>query len=90
MNKNSIVIGDEYDEELMTSLSKVLQDLNAVKLDDNSALAGSQDLYFANFNINGSILTVERETYIGTSLIGPLELIKEIKNKIDMLKIDEK
>ena len=84
MNKTSITIGNEYDKELILVLSKVLQDLNAIKIDENTGLAGSQDLYLFTFDINGDILTIEIETYIGISLIGSKDLIEEIKNRIDM------
>ncbi|QEY26140.1 hypothetical protein [Neisseria zalophi] len=86
MNEKTIIIGNEYDEELMSLLLKILHDMNAVKIDENMALAGSQDLYFINFNINGCNLKVERETYIGISLTGSPELINNIQNKIDLLK----
>lgn len=39
MNKTSITIGNEYDKELILVLSKVLQDLNAIKIDENTGLA---------------------------------------------------
>lgn len=86
MNKISITIGNEYDEVLIALLKQALKDLKAVKIYENSELAGSQDFYSANFNINSSTLTVEIETYIGITLIGSPKLIEEIKHRIDLLK----
>lgn len=86
MNEETIIIGNEYDEELIMLLFEVLQSMKAIKLEENKTLVGSQDLYFAKFNVNGSIVKIEIETYIGISVISTPKVVTDIKNKIDMLK----
>ena len=82
MINESIVIGNEYDEKLIKSLFLILQEIGAVKKDESSALVGSQDYYLARYEVNNLILTVEIETYIGVTLSGPSNVVREISNKL--------
>ena len=82
MINESIVIGNEYDEKLIKLLFLTLQEIGAVKKDESSALAGSQDYYLARYEVNNLILTVEIETYIGVTLSGPSNVVREISNKL--------
>ena len=82
MINESIVIGNEYDEKLIKSLFLTLQEIGAVKKDESSALVGSQDYYLARYKVNNLILTVEIETYIGVTLSGPSNVVREISNKL--------
>ena len=82
MINESIVIGNEYDEKLIKSLFLTLQEIGAVKKDESSALVGSQDYYLARCEVNNLILTVEIETYIGVTLSGPSNVVREISNKL--------
>ena len=82
MINESIVIGNEYDEKLIKSLFLTLQEIGAVKKDESSALVGSQDYYLARYEVNNLNLTVEIETYIGVTLSGPSNVVREISNKL--------
>ena len=82
MINESIVIGNEYDEKLIKSLFLTLQEIGAVKKDESSALVGSQDYYLVRYEVNNLILTVEIETYIGVTLSGPSNVVREISNKL--------
>ena len=82
MINESIVIGNEYDEKLIKSLFLTLQEIGAVKKDESSALVSSQDYYLARYEVNNLILTVEIETYIGVTLSGPSNVVREISNKL--------
>ena len=82
MINESIVIGNEYDEKLIKSLFLTLQEIGAVKKDESSALVGSQDYYLERYEVNNLILTVEIETYIGVTLSGPSNVVREISNKL--------
>lgn len=82
MINESIVIGNEYDEKLIKSLFLTLQEIGAVKKDESPALVGSQDYYLARYEVNNLILTVEIETYIGVTLSGPSNVVREISNKL--------
>jgi len=83
MKNESIIIGDEYDNELINLLFIILKEMGAAKINETEALTGSQDYYLASFNINNSIITVEIETYIGITLNGPSELIRIIMDRIN-------
>ena len=82
MINESIVIGNEYDEKLIKSLFLTLQEIGAVKKDESSALVGSQDYNLTRYEVNNLILTVEIETYIGVTLSGPSNVVREISNKL--------
>ena len=82
MINESIVIGNEYDEKLIKSLFLTLQEIGAVKKDESSALVGSKDYYLATYEVNNLILTVEIETYIGVTLSGSSNVVREISNKL--------
>ncbi len=82
MINESIVIGNEYDEKLIKSLFLTLQEIGAVKKDESSALVGSQDYYLVRYEVNNLNLTVGIETYIGVTLSGPSNVVREISNKL--------
>ncbi|WP_373741543.1 hypothetical protein [Neisseria sp.] len=83
MDTEPVIIGNEYDPHTITRLSDALRELRAVKIGEQSALAGSQDFYSASFQIEGRIITVETETYAGIRLTGHPETVCKIQRKIN-------
>jgi hypothetical protein len=79
-NRMTIVLGDEFDDALRTKLLNVLRGLGAfVAGSEGRAIVGSQDLEELDVLIDGQVLHVEAETYVGLSICGPAELVKKIQ-----------
>lgn len=66
-----IVVGDEYDEALRKAISVAISEIGAELVNKSSGLAGSQDLETLVINMDGSIVTIEAETFVGISVEGP-------------------
>lgn len=81
----NIVIGNEYDDNLKDALSLALKQMGAKEISKINALAGSQDISIYEFLVKNEIIRVEFETYIGLSLIGPKNLIREIEENIQLI-----
>ena len=81
----NIVIGNEYDDNLKDALSLTLKQMGAKEISKINALVGSQDISIYEFLVKNEIIRVEFETYIGLSLIGPKNLIREIEENIQLI-----
>lgn len=81
----NIVIGNEYDDNLKDALSLALKQMGAKEISKINALVGSQDISIYKFLVKNEIIRVEFETYIGLSLIGPKNLIREIEENIQLI-----
>ncbi|WP_155122353.1 hypothetical protein [Burkholderia ubonensis] len=66
-----IVVGDEYDEALRKALSIAISEIGAEIVDKNWGVAGSQELEILVINVNGNVITIEAETFVGISVEGP-------------------
>jgi hypothetical protein len=76
----SVVLGDEYDDQLRVELFRVLAELGATPLCTGSwSLGGSQELSEIDVILDGSTVHVESETYIGLSVAGPPEVVAHIQ-----------
>lgn len=79
-NRTTAILGDEFDDALRTKLLNVLRGLEAIAAGSGGRLlAGSQDLEELDVIIDGQMLHVEAETYVGLSIDGPVELVARIK-----------
>jgi len=74
----TIVLGDEYDDDLRAALGATLHELGAVSLDQSWGLAGSQELSTHQVCIGPDVVTIESETYIGLSITGTEETVDRI------------
>ena len=81
----NIVIGNEYDDNLKDALYLALKQMGAKEISKINALVGSQDISIYEFLVKNEIIRVEFETYIGLSLIGPKNLIREIEENIQLI-----
>jgi hypothetical protein len=79
----TIILGDEYDDDLREALVNVLKGLGAKLINSNWAAAGSQELETFKFELNGHTLCVEAETYIGLSLSGDEVQVNEIAKRLE-------
>lgn len=80
----TIVLGDEFDQDLREDLLEVLRNLGATSGSGEWAMAGSQELEKISFEIRGALVDVEAETYIGLAIKGPEGVVNEIKKMIEM------
>ncbi|RBL87443.1 hypothetical protein DDE05_03515 [Streptomyces cavourensis] len=72
------VLGNEYDEPLENALIEVLLFRGAVAIDASVCVGGSQELKEVKFELDGHLITLEAETYMGLSIIGPALLVDEL------------
>jgi hypothetical protein len=77
-----IILGNEYDENLRARLGTVLKDLGAKSIDNQYGVGGSQEISRQLFELDGAILVVESETYIGLSIIGNQKNIDKIRKEL--------
>lgn len=82
----TIILGDEYDDLLIEKLKLILKNEGGTILSKNQDLGGSQEINEYSILLNGIILKLEIETYIGISLTGPTNIIDFIVKKIDNFK----
>lgn len=87
MNNNieTIVIGDEWDDDLKTALNQILNRHGAKFISNTWGLAGSQEIKEMIFTLDGYNLKLVSETYIGLSLTGPFHLIDLISKEVKEL-----
>jgi hypothetical protein len=84
VNQTSVVLGDEFDDDLRADVQDVLRSLGAVSFgQEDWGVAGSQELEKMTFILQGKAVLVEAETYVGLSMTGPDDLVTEIKNMVD-------
>lgn len=74
-----MILGDEFDDSLRQKLLEVLRQLGGTSGLANRFLAGSQDLEELDVEIEGHILHIQAETYIGLSISGPIPLVKRVQ-----------
>ena len=83
MTNKTVILGDEFDDELRSKLQVVLRSLGASGSDSHDwRIAGSQEVETFTAVIDGHKLKVEAETYVGLSITGPSILIDKVKRLI--------
>jgi hypothetical protein len=82
MTQKTIVLGDEFDDELRTDLVEVLRNIGAMVTRGERAVAGSQELERMAVTLRGNVIVIEAETYIGLSITGQESDLTEIANLI--------
>ena len=81
-NNKCVVLGPEYDEELLRKLFSVLSHLGGRKLDSELSIAGSQELFELDVLVGEETVHVETETYVGLSIQGTSKIIDEIVDRM--------
>jgi hypothetical protein len=87
-NENkSVVLGNEYDQQLREVLLRVLRSMGATALDRSIDIAGSQEIEAFNVMLGQQSLLIEAETYIGLSISGPADLVDTVaRSTLDRIK----
>jgi hypothetical protein len=75
----TVVLGDEYDQQLRAVLVQVMLQLGAVLENRNWVVAGSQTFLW---QLAGQDITVEAETYMGLSISGNENTINDIAQRV--------
>jgi hypothetical protein len=76
--RKKITLGKEYDEKLLQRLKGALEILRAKKLQVDWGVGGSQEISSYLYDIGGSQILVELETYIGLTLEGDSDIVDKI------------
>lgn len=79
----TIVVGDEYDEKRREILLEVLRSRGAEFIDKESSVAGSQEIESLAVDINGNLVTVEAETFIGLTISGPKDIVEDVVAEVN-------
>jgi len=78
----TVVLGDEYDQQLRTAIMQVMLQLGAVLENRNWVVAGSQEVETFLWQLAGQAITVEAETYMGLSISGDENTINDIAQRV--------
>ncbi|MBC3776680.1 hypothetical protein [Pseudomonas sp. SWRI99] len=78
----SIRLGDEFDNVLIAALTAVLNSRGAVGMEDSRAVGGSQELYTASTRLDGAVINIESETYIGLTIRGPGPIVESLAREV--------
>ncbi|MBD9390337.1 hypothetical protein IB237_24345 [Agrobacterium sp. AGB01] len=78
----TVVLGDEYDQQLRTAIMQVMLQLGAVLENRNWVVAGSQEVETFLWQLAGHEIAVEAETYMGLSISGDENTINDIAQRV--------
>lgn len=78
----SIILGDEYDDELRDALRAVLIENGAVDIDRAWGVGGSQEIEILQVMLGTNQITVEAETFIGLTVSGPKLVIDRVNSQV--------
>lgn len=78
----TLVLGDEYDQQLRAALVQVMLQLGAVLENRNWVVSGSQEVETFLWQLAGQDITVEAETYMGLSISGDENTINDIAQRV--------
>jgi len=81
--KETLLLGDEYDDHLRDVLQHVVIELGGKPLRSSWGLGGSQVIETWEVEIDGAVLLIEAETYMGLSLIGDSALVQRVRDLVD-------
>lgn len=80
------VIGNEFDERLLSRLRALFENAGATIHADAWGPVGSQEYLRWSVNVDGVEVIVESETYIGTSVSGPSDVVEWIAREMRVVK----
>jgi hypothetical protein len=78
----SVVLGDEFDEDLRKAVLDVLREMGATEKSSDRGVGGSQEVETSVFDVEGKPLVLEAETYEGLSIRGEEALVAAIEERV--------
>ena len=82
MENKTIILGEEYNDDLIANLKNLLREEGAHFINESWGVGGSQDYQRYEVDIKNSILQIEMETYIGISITGESPLVDYIYQRL--------
>jgi hypothetical protein len=82
MEEQTVNIGDEFDTQLWEALKSVIQDLGGRIRDQKWGVAGSQELDSFVVELEGSVIRIESETYIGLTVSGDSSIVRKVQRLV--------
>jgi hypothetical protein len=80
--QETIILGNEFDQELRLKVVEALKTIKANIIDSDWHIAGSQEVELIKFRLNERFLYLESETYIGLSIRGHTEDLKKLTDTL--------
>jgi hypothetical protein len=80
--RKTVTIGNEFDPNVRAVLEDVLREFGAKKLGGNYGVAGSQELFLLQVEIDGEPIDVEAETFVGLSITGNGRVVDNIAQRV--------
>ena len=78
----NLLLGDEYDHDLIARTWSLLTAMGGRKVDAIGFLAGSQEVAIYIWDLKGAALRFETETYMGFSIEGPAALVTDLAARL--------
>lgn len=76
------VLGDEWDRALIGRTIKVLEAMGARLVDRFGDVAGSQEVGVQVWDLEGQVVRLEAETYMGFSIEAPDSVLAEVQRRL--------
>ncbi len=83
-----ITLGSEFDAGLRADVFAVLGELGAVVESENCGIGGSQEVEEWRVRLGSSRLIVEAETYVGLSISGEEQILREFCRRLDARRME--
>jgi hypothetical protein len=77
-----VVLGDEWDRALITRTIDVLEAMGGRLVDKFGGIAGSQEVGVQVWDVEGQVVRLEAETYMGFSIEAPDLILDEVRRRL--------
>lgn len=78
----TIILGDEYDDNLKNALRTVLVKNGAISFGKAWGVGGSQEIETVEITIGADLIIIESETFIGLTITGPKATAETIAEQV--------
>jgi hypothetical protein len=75
-------LAEEWCDDLVTATNGVLRDMGGHKISNSWGVGGSQEVEVTKWRLGWRTIIVEAETYIGLTITGPDELVRQIADEV--------
>jgi hypothetical protein len=78
----TIILGDEYDDNLRVALRAALVESGAIGLGGSWGVGGSQEIETLEVTVGDALVTIESETFVGLTVTGPKPVVERIAESV--------